>query len=462
MSHESLPENTSIIPTTAEQPATEAAASESATPATMPAAVPAYSEGTRNSDAAPGTTTNGKPATTSMGMQVSNDPQLKELAKTANDNHNLFHEGCRKALPYARACGEALLKAKARVKELLGHGHWLEWLSKNFRASPDTAENYMKVAANWSRFERELETNPKLSIDGAIQKLRAPIDRHETVPPRTRKIVEPSPVALARDKIRKRFESLLKSMPEGELFWFAENGLNELDSAWSDARAKASSLSRIIGGPLLRRRQAESPLRLQRELLKQTGQPRPSDGPDAEWQRKMDEVELTFRRDVLRSLLPDSPGGELTDNPIGRDARLTHEERVQILHALGMWSVSDQGTKSDLERIAEGLPDAERETLTRIYKKYEVDERVREEELANEARRSEARRLQARSAEARGLYVGRQGYLGGTLVIIRGITNNGHSLTIQENDGNGWNGEVHQNIDPKDFWLQRCRPMFDD
>lgn len=77
---------------------------------------------------------------------------LFDLATIANREHALAFEAGVSFIEHAIRAGEALLEAKAQIR----HGEWLPWLAKNFDASEDTAERYMKVASNSARV-RNLE-----------------------------------------------------------------------------------------------------------------------------------------------------------------------------------------------------------------------------------------------------------------------------------------------------------------
>jgi phage N-6-adenine-methyltransferase len=77
---------------------------------------------------------------------------LEELAHTANEEHRAFRTTAQTMVEHAINAGRALYAAKAE----LPHGAWLPWLAGNFEASEDTAERYMKVAANSARV-RNLE-----------------------------------------------------------------------------------------------------------------------------------------------------------------------------------------------------------------------------------------------------------------------------------------------------------------
>lgn len=50
------------------------------------------------------------------------------------------------ALSAAWSAGRLLLEEKQRVRRLMGGGAWLLWLQQNFRGTPRTAQNYMRLA----------------------------------------------------------------------------------------------------------------------------------------------------------------------------------------------------------------------------------------------------------------------------------------------------------------------------
>lgn len=50
------------------------------------------------------------------------------------------------ALAAAWSAGRLLLEEKKRVRRLMGGGAWLLWLRQNFRGTPRTAQNYMRLA----------------------------------------------------------------------------------------------------------------------------------------------------------------------------------------------------------------------------------------------------------------------------------------------------------------------------
>lgn len=72
---------------------------------------------------------------------------LLDLAEEANREYALAYEARDDAVRHALACGAALLDAKAQV----GHGNWLPWVAENFDGSEDTAERFMRLAANSAR-----------------------------------------------------------------------------------------------------------------------------------------------------------------------------------------------------------------------------------------------------------------------------------------------------------------------
>ncbi len=74
-----------------------------------------------------------------------------ELADVANREHRLAIESGNSMVEHAICCGEALIKAKAKLKEKEGHGNWIEWLVENFEATKRTAQKYMLLASKTNR-----------------------------------------------------------------------------------------------------------------------------------------------------------------------------------------------------------------------------------------------------------------------------------------------------------------------
>jgi phage N-6-adenine-methyltransferase len=70
-----------------------------------------------------------------------------ECAAVANREHSLARQSGEAMIEHAILAGTALAEAKGQ----LVHGEWLPWLASNFDGSEDTAENYMRVAANSER-----------------------------------------------------------------------------------------------------------------------------------------------------------------------------------------------------------------------------------------------------------------------------------------------------------------------
>jgi ParB family chromosome partitioning protein len=67
---------------------------------------------------------------------------LAALAAEINADHEAGEELTRRGLEHYRACGEKLLRAKARC----GHGRWLKWAKANLRFSERKAQRYMELA----------------------------------------------------------------------------------------------------------------------------------------------------------------------------------------------------------------------------------------------------------------------------------------------------------------------------
>lgn len=94
-----------------------------------------------------------------------NAAELSQLAAYANRKHHAAQEHAKQTLLCARAGGEALNEAKARVD----HGGWGDWLAENFEATPQTARNYMRIARRWPDLEEAMaESENAFSIRRAI------------------------------------------------------------------------------------------------------------------------------------------------------------------------------------------------------------------------------------------------------------------------------------------------------
>jgi hypothetical protein len=79
---------------------------------------------------------------------TSGDPavRLRRLADEANAAARAADETFRQSVLHAVRCGEALVKAKALLRDAEGHGHWEQWLRTNFKHSVRTARLYMQLA----------------------------------------------------------------------------------------------------------------------------------------------------------------------------------------------------------------------------------------------------------------------------------------------------------------------------
>ena len=95
--------------------------------------------------------------------------QLDSLAKVIDFEHEQCEQAFKRSLIHAFNCGKSLITAKA----LVPHGGWGEWLSQNCIVSDRMAQNYMRIAKNFT-----LETLPSGSIRDAIGMLASPKTQH--------------------------------------------------------------------------------------------------------------------------------------------------------------------------------------------------------------------------------------------------------------------------------------------
>lgn len=93
---------------------------------------------------------------------------LSKLADEANKEHAEVVKSGLSMLQHARACGNYLLQAKHAI----GHGGWLSWVRDNFRATPRTAQRYMRIAERWEDLRLNATRVSDLSVRGAVKLLR--------------------------------------------------------------------------------------------------------------------------------------------------------------------------------------------------------------------------------------------------------------------------------------------------
>lgn len=83
-------------------------------------------------------------------MRTTDAPAAQErTAMTGRDIETITSE----ILDAKRAGGEAILTIGQRLTEakaVLGHGEWLPWLTERVEFSERTAQNFMRLAREWS------------------------------------------------------------------------------------------------------------------------------------------------------------------------------------------------------------------------------------------------------------------------------------------------------------------------
>lgn len=118
---------------------------------------------------------------------------LDELAGQINGAHEAGMQSMGSGLSYFRQVGAML----SRAKDKCGHGHWLEWVSKNLKFSDRQARNYMRLHREWDQIKSELSSD----LTGALKILTRgtqEVDEDcvaEAVPESTEMISEEHPFA---------------------------------------------------------------------------------------------------------------------------------------------------------------------------------------------------------------------------------------------------------------------------
>jgi hypothetical protein len=99
------------------------------------------------------------------------EAEFNALGVRANELCDLVGQAQRNAIEYARQCGEVLTK----MKDLVGHGCWEQWIYKHFNATLRTAEHYMEIYRDCDKGLSAAieEGTASTSIRGATAWLRA-------------------------------------------------------------------------------------------------------------------------------------------------------------------------------------------------------------------------------------------------------------------------------------------------
>jgi DNA modification methylase len=155
-----------------------------------------------------------------------NSHELDVLARLIQENIRLGREA---GLPYYRAAGEKLIKAKG----LIPHGQFSAWVKKNFGVSARTARDWMRLAR-----QQNGGAPPVSTLSGFTSPNRAP--DHRPAPP------SPEPV---REALRRQASSRLTSSEASSTTFFRDE-LTEIHLG--DARKILPTLPRglIVTDPV--------------------------------------------------------------------------------------------------------------------------------------------------------------------------------------------------------------------
>jgi hypothetical protein len=83
---------------------------------------------------------------------------LPELVCQISDQIRLARRKREQVIEHVRAAGELLRQAK----EQIGHGHWVEWLDKNFEFDVSTAQYWMAIAEHWHYLREKTDHDPQM------------------------------------------------------------------------------------------------------------------------------------------------------------------------------------------------------------------------------------------------------------------------------------------------------------
>ena len=106
-------------------------------------------------------------------LAASGNPRDRELAGLAaeiNQDHDSYRRGARTTFQYARAAGEKLL----RVKEIVGHGQWIDWVEENCDFSARTAQQYVRIARRCRDLGENAQLPAHLTIEAVLEVFALP------------------------------------------------------------------------------------------------------------------------------------------------------------------------------------------------------------------------------------------------------------------------------------------------
>lgn len=98
---------------------------------------------------------------------------LPDLARRINEEHRAVGAALRAGLEHARAAGELLIEAKAKVP----YGGWLPWLKANCEVSERTAQAYMRVSRQWEEIEAKAQHVADLTFRDGLELIAEPRGR---------------------------------------------------------------------------------------------------------------------------------------------------------------------------------------------------------------------------------------------------------------------------------------------
>jgi hypothetical protein len=101
----------------------------------------------------------GRKGTHTMNNELQ-QTELSTLAIAINQANRQAQESAEKAVTYAIECGKSLIAAKA----LVNHGAWTAWLKTNCHVSQRSAQNYMKLAAEYPNTQRVADLSLRKTI----------------------------------------------------------------------------------------------------------------------------------------------------------------------------------------------------------------------------------------------------------------------------------------------------------
>jgi hypothetical protein len=148
-------------------------------------------------------------------------------------------------LPLRQAAGEELY----HIRELVGHGHWMTWVEKNFKGkSVQTAERWIKLWLNKDKLAPIMQVKPNLTQAEALKRIehqRFGIDQ-EAAPTKRQVIKVDTPIGAARRKFDELTKEQIGFLSDEGVMFVIRYAEELYDRLWNKLRGELGLAYMVI------------------------------------------------------------------------------------------------------------------------------------------------------------------------------------------------------------------------